>query len=131
MCFPEDTVDFTAVSGEARKLSLQAAHDKRNVAKNIKRRRATTKRSLFLHQNEQAKYGTDLVDPSMINVSNIIILFEVIKSLTAFSKVTESAKVSNKDMTFSIHRLFMLSCSTFQMHIASEPNFIFLTFSST
>ena len=69
----EDTVDFSAVSLPTRTLSLQAAHDKRNVAQNIKRRRATTKRSLFLHQNEQAKYGTNLVDPSMISVSNIII----------------------------------------------------------
>jgi len=71
----EDAMDFTF--GVIRKLSLQAAHDKRNVARNIKRRRATSKGSLFLHQNEQAKYGTDLVDPAMINVSNIIIVLRV------------------------------------------------------
>ena len=70
----EDAVDFTTIPGRATKLSLQAAHDKRNAARNIKRRRATTKRSLFLHQNEQAKYGTDLVDPSKIGVSIIIMV---------------------------------------------------------
>ena len=65
----EEAVDFSAVPVITR-LSTKAAHDKCGVAKNIKRRKATTKRSLFLHQtNEELKYDTSIVDPSAIVVS--------------------------------------------------------------
>ena len=66
----EEAVDFNAVPVITTRLSTKAAHDKCGVAKNIKRRKATTKRSLFLHQtNEELKYDTSIVDPSAIVVS--------------------------------------------------------------
>ena len=62
-------MDFNAVPLITR-LSTKAAHDKCSVAKNIKRRKATTKRSLFLHHtNEESKYDTSIVDPSANVVS--------------------------------------------------------------
>ena len=62
----ENEVDLTAVPAISR-LSTKAAHDKCGAAKNIKRRKATTKRSLFLHTEEE--HGTSIVDPSSIAVS--------------------------------------------------------------
>lgn len=64
----EEAVDFNTVPLISR-LSTKAAHDKRGVAKNIKRRKATTKRSLFLHTDEELKYNTSIVDPSANAVS--------------------------------------------------------------
>lgn len=64
----EDVVDFNAVPLNAR-LSTKAAYDKCGAAKNIKRRKASTKRSLFLHTDENLKYGTSTVDPSATVVS--------------------------------------------------------------
>ena len=70
MEFDHEAVDFNAVPLITR-LSTKAAHDKCGVAKNIKRRKATTKRSLFLHHtNEELKYDTSIVvDPSANVVS--------------------------------------------------------------
>ena len=63
-----EVVDFTAMPSISR-LSTKAAHDKCDAAKNIKRRKATTKRSLFLHTEE---HGTSIVDPSATAVSYFI-----------------------------------------------------------
>lgn len=64
----EDVVDFNAIPMITR-LSTKAAHDKRGVAKNLKRRKPSTKQSLFLYTNEELKYGTAIVDPSAAIVS--------------------------------------------------------------
>ena len=61
-------MDFSTMPQISR-LSTKAAHDKCGVAKNIKRRKATTKRSLFLHTDEESKYKTSIVDPSSTAVS--------------------------------------------------------------
>lgn len=51
------------------RLSTKAAYDKCGAARNIKRRKASTKQALFLHTNEELKYGTTIVDPSSPIVS--------------------------------------------------------------
>jgi len=51
------------------RLRTKAAHDKSGVAKNIKRRKASTKQALFLHADEELKYSTTIVDPSLPMVS--------------------------------------------------------------
>lgn len=61
----DNVVDFSSMPVVTR-LSTKAAHDKCEAAKNIKRRRATTKRSLFLHTDQD---DTSIVDPSAIAVS--------------------------------------------------------------